>query len=99
MHVAAGAEIAAGARDDDRFDIVHMLQGAERVAQFGVRLERQRVLAVRPVDGDRRDLAVDVPGEVFRRKRCALNDCHSAASWLFFCAAAWIDSLSRASRS
>ena len=39
---------------------------AERVAQLGVGFERQRVLALRPVERDGRDLAVDLPQEMLR---------------------------------
>ena len=66
VHVAAGAEIAAGAGDDERLESLSLRGGAEQVAQLGVAVEGQRVLLVGPVERDRRDLAVDrevdVPG-------------------------------------
>ena len=54
-----------GSEDHD-VDVVGIDERAERVAQLGVALERQRVLALRPVQPDRGDLAVDVPQEVLR---------------------------------
>ena len=59
VHVAAGAEIAAGADDHDVLDTVGILQVAERVAQLGIGFQRQRILPFRPVQGDGRHLAVD----------------------------------------
>ena len=55
MHVAAGAEIAAGAGDDDGAAIVGVGEAAEEIAQFGVALERQRVFALGAVERDGRD--------------------------------------------
>ncbi len=46
--------------------LVRIDEVAERVAQLGVGLERQRVLALGPVERDRRDLAVQLPHEVLR---------------------------------
>ena len=58
-HVAAGAEIAAGAGDDEGLDGLVLRGGAEDVGDLGVALEGQRVLLVRPVERQGRDLAVD----------------------------------------
>jgi hypothetical protein len=46
VHVAAGAEVLAGAGDDDGLDVVGIGQRAEQVAQLGVGIEGQRVLAL-----------------------------------------------------
>ncbi len=51
MHVAAGTEIAAGAGDDDRLDVLGIGQAAKQVAQFGIGLERQRIFTFRPIQG------------------------------------------------
>jgi len=64
VHVAAGAEVAAGAGDHHHLDVRVEAQRAEQVAQLGVGLEGERVLALRPVQRDRGDLAVDLPEEV-----------------------------------
>ena len=61
-HVAAGAEIAAGAGDDDGLDALVLGRRAEQIDDLGVAVEGQRVLLVRPVERQRRDLAVD--GEI-----------------------------------
>ena len=44
VHVAAGAEVAAGAGDDDGLDVARVDEAAKQVAQLGIRLERQRIL-------------------------------------------------------
>jgi hypothetical protein len=46
VHVAAAAEVAAGAGEDHGLDVGGVDQLAEQVAQFAVGLEGQRVLAV-----------------------------------------------------
>ena len=66
VHVAAGAEIAAVRAEHHRLDVVGVGKGTERVAQFGIGFEGDRVLALRPVQGDERDLAVDAPVEMLR---------------------------------
>src|SRR3974390_3721919 len=66
MHVAAGAEIAAGAGDNHVLDAVGVSEVAEGVAQLGIGLERQRIFPFRPVQRDRRHLAVDLPQEMLR---------------------------------
>ncbi len=67
VHVAAGAEIAAGAGDDDRLDVVAYDESAEEVAQLRVRVEGQRILALGPVERDRRHLAVRNP---YPQRKC-----------------------------
>ena len=66
VHIAAGAEVTPGARDDDDFHVVGIRQIAERVAQLGIGLERQRILALGTVQRDRRNLAIQRPQEMLR---------------------------------
>ena len=67
VHVAAGAEVAAGAGDDDGANVLGARQRAEQVAQLGVRLERQRILLLGAIEGHRRDAIDDLPAEVAGR--------------------------------
>jgi hypothetical protein len=66
MHVAAGAEIVTGTGDHHRMDVGGVFQLAEQVAQLGIRLEGQRVLAFGPVQRDGGDAAAHLPEEVLR---------------------------------
>ena len=66
VHVAARAEVAAGALHDDAMHVAGVAQLAEQVAQFGVGREGQRVLALGPVQRDDADAVLDLPGEVLR---------------------------------
>ena len=70
VHVDAGAEIAAGARHDDRLDVARVHEAAEQVAQFRIRRERQRILALGPIERQRRHLAIHArfPAKVLRLK-------------------------------
>ena len=61
VHVAAGAEVAAGAGDHDGLDVACVLQAAEQIAQLRVGVERERILPLGPVERDGRDLALDLP--------------------------------------
>ena len=54
-------------RDDHRLHVARVRQRAEQVAQLGVRLERQRILALGAVERDRRDALVDLPAEMVAR--------------------------------
>ena len=65
-HVAAGAEVAARAGDDDGLDLLVLRRGAEQVDDLGVAVEGQRILLVGPVERQRRDLAVDREAHVAR---------------------------------
>ena len=65
-HVAAGAEIAAGAGDDERLDVLILGRGAEEIDELGIALEGQRILLLRPVERQRRDLAVDREPDMLR---------------------------------
>jgi hypothetical protein len=66
VDVAARAEVAALAGEHDRLDVGGVHHLAEKIAQFAVRIERQRVLLVGAIQRDRRDLAVDRVAEVLR---------------------------------
>jgi hypothetical protein len=66
VHVAAGAEIAALAAQHHGLDVVGIGQIAEQVAQFGVGLEGQRVLAFGTVEADQRHAAFHAIAEVAR---------------------------------
>src|SRR5262249_42944894 len=64
VQVAAGAEIAAVGQEDHRIDVVGVAQRAEGVAQLGIGLESERVLALRAAQPHARHLALDLPQEV-----------------------------------
>ena len=66
VHVAAGAEVPAGAGEHDRAHVGHRRQRTKRLGELGVGVERQRILALGPVERDRRHARVDVPAEVPR---------------------------------
>ena len=60
MHVAARAKIVAGAGHDDCLDVVGIAHRTEQVAQLGVGIKGQRVLALGPVERDGRDASSDL---------------------------------------
>src|SRR5262249_40120427 len=62
VHVAARAEIPACAGDDDGF--YFLWRAAEEVAQFRIRLGRERLLALGPVERDDANLPIAFPQEV-----------------------------------
>ena len=64
VDVAAGAEVAAVRAEDDDVDVVGVGERAEPVAELGVAVEGQRVLALRPVERDARDAVLD------RQRKC-----------------------------
>src|SRR3546814_18275361 len=66
--IAPRAEIAAGAGYHHRLDIRGVDQAAKQVAQFGIRVERERVLALWTVQRNGRNLIVvgDAPKKIFR---------------------------------
>eukprot|EP01034_Spumella_vulgaris_P031080 gene31080-38410_t len=64
VHVAAGAEVLAGAGDDDRLHITGVRQRAEQVAQLGVGVEGEGVLAFRAVQRDGGDAGAHFELEV-----------------------------------
>jgi hypothetical protein len=66
VHVAARAEIAAGAVDHDRAHDRVGRQRAEQVAQLRIGLESQRILLFGPVQRQAPDPALDAPQEVPR---------------------------------
>jgi hypothetical protein len=49
VDVAAGTKIIAGSGYNYGFDVGGIGKRTKKIAQFGVRLERQRILALRPV--------------------------------------------------
>src|SRR5690606_20817068 len=66
VHVTAGAEIAGIGAEHHRLDVGGIRQPAESVAQLGVGVEGDRVLALRPVKGDHGHVAVHAPVEMLR---------------------------------
>jgi len=64
VHVATGAEVIARAGEHHRLDVGAFLQGQEPVAQFCVRVEGQRVLALGAVERDGGHTAVHAECEV-----------------------------------
>ena len=56
VDVAARAEVAAGAADHHALHVARVDESAEEIAQLRVRVERQRILLLRPVERDRRHL-------------------------------------------
>jgi len=64
VHVAAGAEVAAGAGEHHCLDLGHVGELAKEIAHLGVRLEGQRILALGAVQRKRCHLAVDLETEV-----------------------------------
>ena len=81
VHVAAGAEVPARAGEHDRMHVVGMAQPREQVAQLGVGLEGERVLALGPVQRDRgRRRRSTRPGEMLGlRSRPADGGCRRQA--------------------
>src|SRR5690606_12444441 len=68
--VTAGAEIAAGAGDDDGAHVAGMRQRAEQVGEFLIAVEGERILLFRPVqrDGGDAPVLVRLEAEMFWRK-------------------------------
>jgi hypothetical protein len=66
-HVAARTEIAAGARDHDRLDAFVAGGGAKDVAELGVAFEGERIFALRAIERDRCDRALDRKLDMLRR--------------------------------
>ena len=84
-HVAAGAEIAAGAGDDERLHALVLRRRAKDAGDLVVALEGQRVLALRPVERERRDLAGDLEADVAaliarQRQRDGIGGGHQCVS-------------------
>ncbi len=68
VHVAAGGEVAAVRAEDDDVDVVGVGEGAEPVAQLGIALEGERVLALGAVEGDAGDAV-----RRSRRRKCSAH--------------------------
>ena len=66
MHVATRAEVAAGASQYDGADLVGVSQTCEDVPQFFVDLERERILALRPIQSNRGHSPADLPADLGR---------------------------------
>jgi hypothetical protein len=60
----ARREVPAGSGDNHRADVGDIGEGPERFRELAVRVERQRIFPVRPVQRDRGDAARDVPAKV-----------------------------------
>ncbi|MPM75239.1 hypothetical protein SDC9_122231 [bioreactor metagenome] len=52
MHIATRAEVAAGADQHHRLHILRPLELVKQVAQLGVGIKRQRILALRTIESD-----------------------------------------------
>src|SRR5690606_39118307 len=92
VHVAAGAEVAFRAGDDHALHLVHVRKGAERVAQFRVGFEGQRVLALGAIERDGGDAVGELPTEMLR------GECSGIHSSLLPCSFVFSVSCSSASR-
>ena len=68
MDVTARGEIAARAGDHHRLDLWRVDEIPEGIAQFGIAFERERVLALGPVERDGRDAISKGPAEMHRRE-------------------------------
>ena len=64
VHVAARAEVSAVRQEHHGLDVIGIDEIAESVAQFGIGIEGQRILALRPVELDDRHVAFHPPQEV-----------------------------------
>src|SRR5262249_50971965 len=60
LHVAARAEAAPGAGDDEYAHVVAQSKHGDHVAELGVGFERERVELLGTVEGDRRDAVRDI---------------------------------------
>src|SRR6185437_6811845 len=67
VHITARAEVASSARDDECAYLACSGQCAEQVWQLRVRVERQRVLALRTAESHHADTLRRVPLEMSRR--------------------------------
>ena len=75
VHITAGAEVVARTGQHDGFDVIRPLELMEQVAQLGIRIERERVLALRPVERDGGNTAFHAPQEMLgliTRQRAAV---------------------------
>ena len=67
VHIAAAAEVFSGASQHDRAHLAHALKGDEGVGEFTIRVERERILSLGPVECDGGDAIAHAPPEVLRR--------------------------------
>jgi hypothetical protein len=77
VHVAARAEIVSGAGHDHRANFRRRGKLAKCVPQFGVRIKRERILALGTVQRDRRHMIGEVPAEVPGREARRIHACAS----------------------
>ena len=71
VHVTAAAKVAARAGDHHHLDIGCIFECVEQVTQLGIRIKRERVLALRPVQGDgAHAVCAAMPGKVPGLVRC-----------------------------
>src|SRR5581483_9745720 len=61
VHVATGGEVAALAAQHHHLDARLVRKRAKMIAQLGVRIERQRVFPLGPIQRNHADLALDAP--------------------------------------
>ena len=66
VHVTARAEVVAGADQHDGMHVGRVLERAEQVAQLGIRVEGQRVLAVGAIQCEGCDAVAHLPLEMRR---------------------------------
>jgi hypothetical protein len=66
VHIPAGAEISAGSRDDDGTHLGGRHQRAEQVAQLGVGLEGERILALGSIQSHHADAVNQAPLKMAR---------------------------------
>src|SRR4029434_4466377 len=66
VHVTARREVFARAGDDYRAHVRHIGEGAKRLGELTIRVERERVLSLGPVQRDDGDATGEVPAKVTR---------------------------------
>jgi hypothetical protein len=79
VHIAAGAEILARARQNNRLDVVGVNHIPEHVPQLGIGFQSQRVLPFGPVECDRRNLAFALPDKMARLEACKIDTLRAEA--------------------
>src|SRR5882672_10128455 len=92
VYIAAGAEIAARARDDHRLDVARGAQAAEKIAQLAVGLEGEGILLLRPIEREHADPALGAPLETLRPVSRE-SGCLHAPSFRSVVSSAWLFTL------
>ena len=85
VDVASGAKVAAAGSEHHRADIVGGRKIPEKIAQFRVAFEGQRVFSLRPVEGDDSHVAdappVEMPGGIVcHRAHVRASSCRNLSS-------------------